>query len=126
MKQVYEETSAWYTGTLKDQDGTVVPRASVATMLLTLYEKTGESIINSRDQVDVYNGGAWDQGVTLHETSGLLTVLLTADDNAIVNSSNDGTPEVHVLVIEGTLTGSSSPAYAWTFEFQIKNRVKTT
>jgi len=126
LPQVNEEAESWYKATLKDEDDTLMVPANVSTLTLTIYEKVGEAIVNSKDQTDVWNGGAMDQGLTLHASSGLLTMRLEPDDNQVVNTDNAGRSEIHVLVFEGTTTGSPSYAFKHSSEYEIINFVKTT
>ena len=97
------QTSAKYTATLKDEDGTVIPRSDIADIKVTLYnldDSTG-SIINSRDDQTVFDsGGSETNGGTLHATSGLFTLNLTSSDNVMVDSTQSH--ERHRMVINFT------------------------
>lgn len=127
LSTVNEEAESWYKTTLKDQDDTIMVPANIASLTLTIYEKVGEAIVNTRNQDDMYNAGAFDQGVTLHASSGLLTLRLTPDDNSVINATeNAGRPEIHVIVLEGTTSGSPTYAFKHVYEYAITNLVKTT
>lgn len=71
------ETVKW-TGTMKDEDGAVVPSAQILTFLLDLALLDG-TIINSRDDQNIKNAN----DVTVHATSGLVTWRLTTADLAL-------------------------------------------
>jgi len=124
-KQAYEQTSSWYSAVLKDQSDTAIGVSSISTLNVTLYEPHGGATINGRDAQDVKNSGAWDKGVTV-TANGTVTFALEADDNAIVNSDNDGRPEVHVIVFAGTTTGTPSYAFKHRYEYQVINLPKTS
>ncbi len=126
LTQTNEEAESWYRATLKDQSDTIMIPDNVSTLTLTIYEKVSEAPVNSKNQTDIWNAGAQDQGCTLHVSSGLLTMRLTPDDNQVVNTANAGRPEVHVLVFEGTTAGSPSYAFKHIYEYEIVNLVKTT
>lgn len=90
-RTVTEGSTFKYTATLKDEDKTVIPTASVDTITLTLYEVPGQTIINSKNGTDVYDTG----GGTLAATSGAFTFLFLAADNPIVNAAGVGDLECH-------------------------------
>jgi hypothetical protein len=103
---VKEGTGAKYTATLKDADGTVIPLANLTSITLTLYNYADSSIINSRDDQDVKNAN----NVTFHATSGLLTWLIQAGDNPIVNTNIAiGSKEQHVALFEFVYAGNGTP-----------------
>lgn len=101
---VNEDSTAKYTATLKDEDDAPIPKAAVEALTLTLYvEAIGAGtggIINGRNNQDVLDLN----GVTLHETSGLLTWIMEPEDNPIVGNLNashrypDGTKERHIAL----------------------------
>lgn len=126
LTQANEETDSWPKWILTDQNDTIMIPDNVSTLTLTIYEKVSEAIVNSKNQTDIWNSGAQDQGCTLHPSSGLLTMRLTPDDNQVVNTANAGRPEVHVLIFEGTTAGSPSYAFKHIYEYEIVNLVKTT
>jgi hypothetical protein len=125
LTEVNEQAEAWYTATVKDQDGTAMTAANVASLTLSIFEKVGEAIVNLRDQTDLRNAGAWDQGCTISE-AGLLTLRLLPDDNEIINQDNIdlGRSEIHVLLFEGTTAGSPSYAFKHRYEYKIRNLEK--
>ncbi len=84
-----ERTNAQYTVTLKYDDGTAVPKTDVTAFKVTLFclDDDAQTTLNSRNAQDVYASGAWNLGVTIHATSGLVTFLMTAADNAIVSTA---------------------------------------
>ena len=126
LTSVNEESESWYRATLTDQDGAIMEDSNVASLTLTIYEKVGEAIVNSRTQDDLRNGGAWDQGCTITDVTGLLEMRLLPADNQVVNTDNEGRSEIHVLVFEGTTAGSPTYAFKHTYEYEITNLVKTT
>ncbi len=108
------------TTTLIDENGTVIPLAQIQTATLTIYarDEATQPIINSVDHLDIKNA---NQG-TIHATSGLLTLLLRALDNAIANTAND--LEWHRLLIEIGYNGSQSLKYE--IDFPVRNLNKVT
>jgi len=125
LLQVKEESDSWYSASLTDQDDTAMVQGDVATLTLTIYEKIAEGIVNSRNQFDLRNADAWDQGCTISDPEGVLTLRLTPADNEVTNANNNGRPEIHVLVFEGTTVGSPSYAFKHVYEYEIQNLVKT-
>ena len=98
-----KSTGPRITLTLVDETGAAVPLAAITTATLTLYARDEASlpIINSVDHLNIKNDGV--RG-TIHATSGLLTLLLQPNDNAIVNSAND--LEWHRLLLEINYSGT--------------------
>jgi hypothetical protein len=93
---VAEGTTCQITGTLVDETGTAIPGASLTTLRFTLYNKTGLTILNSRNAVDILNanGGTVD-------SAGLVTMILDPADNQIVGAGVGG-GEQHVGLFEWT------------------------
>jgi hypothetical protein len=108
LRQVNEQSSARYTGTLKDENGTIVPASALTTLVLTLYDKVTGAVINGRNLQNVLNAS----GVTVYDTlqSGVdqdgnaisynLLWAMSPADNAIVTDAN--ATEVHIAVFQGT------------------------
>ena len=105
--ELKEGAGAKYTATIIDSDGTAIPLTAITTIALTLYNRDDESIIKSRNNQDVKN----KNDVTIHATSGLLTWLLTAADNPIIDGVRHpkGTREPHIALFEFSYTGEGSP-----------------
>src|SRR5689334_10602277 len=101
---IAEKTTWRLTATLVDETAAAVPSASVSTLTLTLYNRDSatKEIINSVDHVNILNTGRG----TLHATSGLLTITLDPNDNAIIDSMSD--LEWHRALIEGTYSGAKA------------------
>jgi hypothetical protein len=103
---VKEKTGAQYTTTMKDADGTAIPLANISTIKLTLYNYADGSAINSRTTQDVKGAN----NVTIHDTSGLLTWAIQANDNPIVSSDIPvGDKETHIALFEIAYTGNGAP-----------------
>lgn len=103
------------TMTLLDETGAAVPLASIATATLTIYarDEAGSPRINAVDREDVKNVGRG----TIHATSGLLTLMLEADDNSLHNTAND--LEWHRCVIEIGYAGTKVLKYE--LEYPVRN-----
>lgn len=98
-----KSTGPRITLTLVDETGTVVPLAAITTAQLTIYarDEAALPIINSVDHVNIKNDGV--RG-TIHATSGLLTLTLQPNDNAIANVASD--LEWHRMLIEINYSGT--------------------
>ncbi len=123
--RVNEGSTAVYTATLKDEADTVIPLAAMTTLVLTLYnkEKQGlldtsgvqvDNIINSRNALDVLN----DNNVTYHATSGLLTWTMQKEDNTIVDDTLDS--ELHTALFTFTWSSGTKDG-AHQVEIRVKN-----
>lgn len=76
--QINEKDTYRFTATLKDEDGTVIPLASLTTLTVSLYRKADPTIfVNSRNAQDCKNA---NDG-TFHATSGLFTHLFKVLDS---------------------------------------------
>jgi len=92
-----EAKTAEITATITKKDGvTPVPLASLVTVTLTLFVEKSGAIINSRNAVDIKNAN----GGTVHATSGLLTLLLSPLDMAVLLTGQRF--ETHIALIEWT------------------------
>lgn len=90
-----EAKTAEITATITKKDGvTPVPLVSLVDVTLTLFVEKGGAIINSRDAVDIKNAN----GGTIHATSGLLTLLLSPLDMAVLLTAQRF--ETHIALIE--------------------------
>lgn len=89
---VWEGTRRVVSMTVKDTDGVAIPLASMTTIKLTLQTMDGD-VVNSRDAQNVKNAN----GGTYADTSGLLSIILTPADNAIVGEAD---LERHSALIE--------------------------
>lgn len=107
--QVRELSTAVITGTIQDDNGTALPVASIDMCLMTLYENTGNTVINNRLLQNVKGAN----NVTI-DSSGVLTYTMQPADNIIVNSVNVGETETHtahfVWCWSNTATGTLSNA----------------
>lgn len=89
-------------GTLEDQDGAPVALASISSLVCTLYNRTSDAIINSRNAQTILN----TNGGTLHATTGAFTLLLDSDDNVIVSTTlAPGRTETHFALVEAEWSG---------------------
>ncbi len=119
LTKIYaEKKTAECTATITKRDGvTPVPSANLDAVTLTLYEESGGEVINSRSADDIKDTG----GGTIHATSGLLTLLLSPDDMAVVLS---GRFEMHVALIEWTYDGTQEGGQE--IAFMVRNLVKVS
>jgi len=93
-----------YTATLKDETGTVILLASLASLVLTFRDKQTGQIINGRDTQNVLN----TNNVTVHATSGLLTWQMQPADNVIFDASiSVGDVEKHIALFKWQTTGGT-------------------
>lgn len=117
---VAEKTTLRVTATLLDEAGAPVPSAGLSSLTLTLYNRDSatQEIVNSVNGVNILNTGRG----TVHATSGLLTVTLEPDDNAIVDTTKD--LEWRRALIAGTYGGSK--AFKQEIEWQVRNLSKVT
>lgn len=81
---VREKTTVKYTATIKDENGTAIPAASLSSLTLTLYNmgSTARDIINSRDAQNVLNVN----NVTI-DSNGIITWSMQPNDNAIIDAN---------------------------------------
>lgn len=101
---INERTTAKYTSDpLLDEDGAVVPGATLTTATLTFYDEKTNAIINNRNGQNV-NGA---NGVTIADT-GIVTWVMTPADHPIVNDRMS--QEVHVALFDLRWDGGSSRA----------------
>lgn len=100
VSQLVERTSSQYTAQLLDELGGAVPASSLSTLVLTLYDRVTNAIINSRNQQNVLN----TNGVTI-DASGNITWSITPADNVILNDAL--AVEMHVALFEATWAGGT-------------------
>jgi len=98
-----ERTTGQVSATVVNEAGTALPAASLATLTLTLYDRTSGTIINSRDNQNVLN----TNGVTV-DSAGVFLWTLTPLDTIIVDATKS--LETHVGLFtwtydSGTKTG---------------------
>lgn len=110
-------TTAKFSGTIKDHNGTAIPLSNIATLTLRLSNSRTGTVINSRsaDGTSTGTGGAnaLNSGnVTVHSTSGALTWNIQAADTTLEDSSRDSENYVAEFVwtythsdFSGTQTG---------------------
>ena len=102
-RRVRENTSAVYTATLKDQDGTVIAAGSLDVLTLTLYNDKDGTIINSRSEQDVLNAN----NVTVDSSGGLIWVVQPADNVIVDTSLVPGQIETHYALFAWTWDSSA-------------------
>jgi len=130
LNKIPEGTSTTVKSYLRDGTGLPLVQADFTEFKLNLYDKGSNRIINLREAVDVRHGGAWDLGVTIVLGSyvddfsntvpvGVLTILLTAADNAIINPGVG--EEVHVLRLTGTAAATPYLTFERTIELTVEN-----
>lgn len=115
---VAEKSTFRLTGTLKDDEGVVIPSGDIAALTVTLYRMPSGSIINSRDGQDIKNAN----GGTIHATSGAWALVLSGLDNAIEDGRGE---ETHQAQIKWTYNAGAKDGYH-VFEFKIANLLKVT
>jgi hypothetical protein len=119
---VGEKTNAKFTGTFKDESGTVVPLSALSALKLTQYLDDG-TIINSRDSQDAKNAN----NVTFHATSGLLTWILQQADTAIIGNDPNTELEKHNFEFEFTyISGSDTLVFREKDYYFVRNHLKVT
>lgn len=69
LDNIEENSSQTYTATIKDENGSAIASARLASLVLTFYSIHTNEIINERDSQNVLNAN----NVTVHATSGLVT-----------------------------------------------------
>lgn len=116
-----EKTTLRITATLVDETGAAIPLAGLSALTLTLYNRdsTTQEIVNSVNAVSILNTGRG----TVHATSGLLTVTLEPDDNAIIDTTKD--VEWHRALIAGTYAGGAK-TFKQEIEWQVRNLSKVS
>jgi hypothetical protein len=118
---VAEKTTLLITATLLDEVGDPVQAAMLSTLTLTLYNRdsVAKEIINSLSAVNILNTGRG----TVHATSGLLSITLQPDDNAMVDTATD--LEWHRALIQGTYAGGTK-AFKYEIDVQVRNLEKVS
>ena len=93
-----EQTTAWYSGTLKDRAGAAIASASLTTLTATLYAPgytAGSNIVNSRSAQNVLNAN----NCTLHATSGLFEWEIQPADTTMLTTESTA---FHILLLQWT------------------------
>lgn len=118
---VAEKTTLRMTALLVDEAGVAIPSIGLSTLTLTLYNRDSatKEIINSVDAVNILNTGRGN----VHASSGLLTITLEPNDNAIVDTATD--LEWHRALIQGTY-GAGAKAFRQEVDFQVRNLNKVS
>ncbi len=114
----YEGGSYYVTATIVDETGTAIPSTTLATLVLTLYDRETGTIINSVSQTNILNTGRGTVSAT-----GELTITLTPADNALVTSAK--AREQHVMLVEWTYPAGGAKAGKQELEFSVDNIAKT-
>lgn len=93
---VKQSSSATWTGYIYDASGSAIASADIASMTMTLYDKSSGTIINSRNGQDILNAN----NVTVHATSGLVTWELQPADNIIESTTlEERKSEEHIALV---------------------------
>ena len=95
MYSMDEGESGVYTAALTDENGTAIAAANLSAFTLTLYEKSTETVINSRNAQNVLN----TNNVTV-DAAGVVTWTIQPGDTAIIRP--DAHYEDHVGVFVAT------------------------
>jgi hypothetical protein len=113
---VNERGSAYVQGTIVDETGEPVPLASVEAFALTLFNDADEQIINSRNAQSILN----EHGGTYHATSGAFTLMLSTDDNPIIDTTlARGVKETHTARL--TLTWANGGRWDGEVRLRVRN-----
>lgn len=111
MADVRENSSSVINFVLKQADESPLPKASLLTLKLKLYNVATGAVINSRDNVDILdvNGGTVN-------ADGTGTLSLAAADNPVNDASlAPGHVEEHAAVIKFTATSNVAGSGVHTF-----------
>jgi hypothetical protein len=130
LNKIPEGTLTTVKSYLRDGNGLPLVQSDFTEFTLSLYDKGSNRVINLRNAVDVCHGGAWDRGVTIVSgsdtddfsnttTVGVLTILLTAADNVIVNPGVG--EEVHVIRLTGKVATAPYLTFERTIEVTVEN-----
>ena len=119
---IYESTTGWYYGELVDEAGVLLASANIETLHVLLYDKETDTEISS---FDAYIAGVnQNNGITIDDSNPVynLTYVIPPGDNPIINSNlaKDG-KETHVILFEGTTSGTPSHTFIEVAEISIKN-----
>ena len=119
-RRVEENSTAKYTALLKDESESAISLADLTTVTLTLYDKTKDSIINSRDGQNVLNANN-----VVIETGGVLIWTMQPADNAIIaDKLRSNAYEKHVALFEFTWnSGNKSGKHELEYEVRQLNKV---
>jgi hypothetical protein len=93
---VDETGSVFYQWKLIDENRQPVPLASLDSLTLTLYDVGTDTIINSRDAMDILN----THNGTFASETGIGTMSFTPLDTVIVGTVADGDTEEHIALFE--------------------------
>lgn len=97
QRTVFALTTPRVQFTLRDEDGAVVPAASLTTLTMTLFDLKTRQYINNRSAVNALNAN----NVTV-TSGGVVTYQMQAADNAIIGTQPDGTKQEHILQFRWT------------------------
>jgi hypothetical protein len=100
-QEVAELSSALLTWTLEDETGAPVILTNLATLTWTLTNEATGLTINSRTGVNIKNLN----GGTVHATTGACTLVLTPNDNALIDPTRSS--ERHIAFLKGTYNGGA-------------------
>lgn len=117
-KVINERSTAVYSSTLKDENGQVIPAASLGTLTLTLFEAASGTILNTRNAQNVLN----QNNVTV-DANGVLTYVLQPADTAILNPGLH--TETHRALFEFTWN-SGARTHRHVVDFEIENLDKVS
>ena len=119
-RRVDEKSTAKYTATLKDESEIAIPLSSLTTVTLTLYDKTKDSIINSRNGQNVLNANN-----VVISSAGVLVWTMQPEDNAIITTTlRNNAYEKHVALFQFTWSsGTKSGKHELEYEVRQLNKV---
>ena len=113
IQHVYEKSTAEFTATVQDENGTAIGSGSLTTLTLTLFDKLTNSIINSRNDQNVLNAN----GVTV-SAQGALVWTMDPLDNQILNAELKN--EKHVAMFKWTWSAGAKAGF-YLFLIEVEN-----
>ncbi len=120
-----ERTNSLYTVTVKDDTGTLIPKANVTSLKLTLFnlEDDAQTIINSRNAQEQAPGFTGD--VTMGATNGVVSFAMQPADNQLIGltPSQNQRYERHRLIFDIT---ANSKRLVFQDEILVENTEKIT
>lgn len=127
-QQVHAKSTCTIYAEIEDSADQPLAAEVIATLEVTLYLKDiDETVLNSRDEVDLCASGAWPvvggMKATISET-GRLEVFLSSADNEMNDETANS--EIHVLMIHFVTTGSLPQEKYEFVEFEVLNLKKNS
>lgn len=118
----WERSSGRLTCVLKDETGTPVPKASLISLTLTLYDQNTRAIVNGKRNANVLDQG----GVTVGATDGLITWAVSPFDTMLLTSGGANGTHVAIFTAKWGTSGVTQREHSWMVMFPIENLPFTT